>query len=78
MRNKSKDGQPIFIETELGKEKYCSGCEDYFPATNEFFYRNCKTADGQPKLTTLCKACFNERYRPHLKRCYDISHRYAA
>jgi hypothetical protein len=36
-------------------EKLCTRCQDWWPATTEFFY-----ADGD-KLTAYCKACWQER-----------------
>ena len=35
---------PKTIETELGTEKYCNGCEAYDPESKEFFFgRNSKS-----------------------------------
>ena len=68
----------LFIKTELGKEKYCKGCDDYFPSTKQFFYGtgyNSKVT-GEPLLETLCKACYKEKYKPNYVRCYNVAHRY--
>lgn len=48
----------IYIHTELGLEKRCPCCHDYYPYDNEFFYRN-----GINKYTAQCKACYIENYR---------------
>ena len=65
------------IKTELGTEKLCICCGEYFPATKEFFYGvGRKKKDGTPRLEANCKACYKERFKPWVKRCYDVSHRY--
>lgn len=69
--------KPKFIETELGTEKYCKGCDDHYPATKEFFFGAGKyKKDGTARLETLCKACYNEKYGRSLIRSNDVSHRY--
>ena len=65
------------IETELGTEKQCIHCDEYYPETKEFFYgtgRNKK--DGSPRLEANCKACYKDRFKPWIQRCYDVAHRY--
>ena len=53
-----------FIETELGIEKLCKGCNEYFPASKEFFFgTGYVKKDGSESLETLCKACYVEKYR---------------
>ena len=44
-----------FITTDTGLEKLCSRCQDYWPATEEFFW---KRGIG---LHSYCRACCNER-----------------
>lgn len=69
--------KPKTIETELGTEKYCKGCDDYYPATREFFFGTSKTKrDGTLRLETLCKACYKEKYNRSLIRTNNVSHRY--
>lgn len=69
--------KPRYIKTELGSEKYCKGCDDYFPATKEFFFGTGRVKkDGTHCLETLCKACYKEKYKPHFVKTYNISHRY--
>lgn len=42
---------------ELGREKFCSRCKEWWPADLEFFYANPgKVAD----LSDWCKACYRE------------------
>ncbi len=65
-----------YIETELGTEKECIHCGDYFPATKEFFYGTGYKKDGSPCLEANCKACYKERFKPWIQRCYDVAHRY--
>ncbi|MFP3343347.1 hypothetical protein R0J87_12635 [Halomonas sp. SIMBA_159] len=38
-------------------DKFCSGCQEYYPADTEFFYRDRREADG---LRSKCKACYSE------------------
>jgi len=40
-------------ETELGTEKWCPRCEEWWPADPEFFWR---TSSG---LFYCCKACYH-------------------
>ena len=69
--------KPKTIETELGTEKYCKGCDDYYPETKEFFFGTSKTKrDGTPYLEALCKACYNAKYKRSLTRTNNVSHRY--
>lgn len=53
---------PATIITELGKEKRCYRCGDYWPADREFFYyRNGKPHD-------MCRACENEYNAEYRRR----------
>lgn len=65
---------PKYIQTELGTEKYCKGCGEYYPADREFF---CTTSyvkkDGTRKLSALCRDCYNQRYRPSKTRDVHIT-----
>lgn len=47
----------VFQITDLGLEKRCSKCREYFPADNEFFYPNGGSPDG---LCDWCKACYQQ------------------
>ena len=60
-------------------EKHCTGCDDYYPATKEFFYgtkKNKVKRNGLPFLETLCKACYCERYNRSQTRSNDVAYRY--
>jgi hypothetical protein len=46
-----------FAFTELGLEKRCSVCGEYFPADTEFFYAQNYRPEG---LSCGCKACSRE------------------
>ena len=60
--------KPRYIETELGLEKYCKGCDEYYPAEKEFFYgTGIFKKDGSHCLETLCKACYVEKYKSSRK-----------
>ena len=47
----------MIIHTELGLEKSCGRCDDFWPADEEFFH---KRGEG---LHSYCKACVSERCR---------------
>lgn len=51
----------LYIYTELGCEKRCSACGEYYPLDNEFFYRK-GIKNGQVKYTAQCKACHVQNY----------------
>ncbi|MHA3051130.1 hypothetical protein [Acinetobacter sp. ANC 4640] len=60
--------KPRYIQTELGTEKYCKGCDEYYPAEKEFFYgTGYLKKDGSCCLETLCKACYAEKYKSSRK-----------
>lgn len=48
-------------QTEIGEEKCCSQCKDFWPNTPEFFYHQ-KKAKGA--LMAMCKACYIQRRWP--------------
>lgn len=56
--------KPMYIFTELGKEKLCKYCDDYYPLDDEFFYhRMKKTKTGMHKqYEAVCKACYPIHY----------------
>ena len=53
---------PIYINTELGKEKRCGNCNEYFPFDEEFFYKNGFKKHKQ-QWSSFCIACYIEKYR---------------
>jgi hypothetical protein len=62
------------VETELGTEKLCRDCQDYYPMTKEFFFgRNSKSGF---KFDPICKACYKEKYGRSLIRTNNVEHRY--
>lgn len=68
-----------YIETELGIEKKCIHCGEYYPATKEFFYGTGQfKKDGTAYLEGNCKACYKEKFKPWVKRSYDVSHKYSS
>lgn len=52
----------LYIKTELGIEKCCPRCNEYFPFDEEFFFKN-GFKNGIQKWTARCKACYLECYR---------------
>lgn len=52
-------GRPITMARvgELGAERCCSRCREWWPADGEFFYTSSGTRDG---LHDWCKACYRE------------------
>ena len=52
----------IHIFTELGHEKLCPMCGEYFPLDEDFFYRN-GFKRGIQQWAGRCKACYVETYR---------------
>ncbi|MDV2469814.1 hypothetical protein QR674_12570 [Acinetobacter chinensis] len=57
----------IYVHTDLGTEKRCTRCHEYWPLDEEFFYKNgFKSAVQQ--WSAQCKACYVVSYRAG----YDI------
>lgn len=52
----------VFIYTELGTERLCSTCGEFYPFDEEFFNKN-GIRNGRQQWTSKCKACFSELYR---------------
>lgn len=63
---------PKFIETELGTEKLCIECQEYWPLDNEFWftYRNKPNKNGERSTgyEAACKCCYDIRYRPQHRK----------
>ncbi len=61
--------KPKFIETELGAEKLCIECQEYWPLDNEFWFTHRNKPNKQGVRTigyeAACKCCYDIRYRPH-------------
>lgn len=55
MAKRKKDAPPIMRETPEGvQEKYCPGCDEYHPATLEYFYQDRRSKTG---LSSWCRTC---------------------
>ena len=54
---------PKFITTELGKEKQCTCCGDYYPIHKDFFYKDGLSKQGRQLYTSQCKACYKFNYQ---------------
>lgn len=57
---------PKFIETELGREKFCKHCQEYWPLDHEFFghtKRKRKSGTIAIEYQSLCKSCYKKKYR---------------
>jgi hypothetical protein len=38
-------------------DKFCPGCQEFYPADTDFFYRDRRESD---RLRSRCKACYSE------------------
>ncbi len=59
--------KPMYIFTELGKEKLCKHCDEYWPTDSEFWYMiKFKSKEGliEFKPDSACKGCYDAVYRP--------------
>lgn len=54
-------GQPLFVQSEIGLEKLCKVCMDYWPADTEFFWKSNIGAGG---IFDICKCCAREARLP--------------
>jgi hypothetical protein len=52
-------------DEELGLQKHCPRCDDWWPADAEFFYSHKRR--GRVELDTWCRACWQE-YRAEYKK----------
>jgi hypothetical protein len=50
---------PQVIETELGLERQCIHCAEWWPLDGEFYYRN---PNGHRGFEGICRACKSERH----------------
>lgn len=67
----AKEKLPKYIETELGKEKLCKHCGEYWPIDSEFWFMikeklNDETLKHRPD--SACKGCYDMVYRPHKRK----------
>jgi hypothetical protein len=57
-------------EEEVGLQKQCAHCLDWWPCDAEFFYRDNARKDG---LNSYCKACWDEiKRRPSKPRALPL------
>nr|WP_314367242.1 hypothetical protein [uncultured Acinetobacter sp.] len=64
------DKLPKYIWTDLGKEKLCIECKEYFPADTDFFWATGRIKkNGETQIAAACKVCFDKRYK---RRKYKI------
>ena len=60
---KYRKAKAIDEETELGLERQCKRCLEFFPLDNEFFFIKKKSISGI-SYQHQCKACYKEQYYP--------------
>ena len=53
-----------YLITDIGLERYCSKCEEFWPADTEFFWTAPSNATG---LHCYCKACYASWKRTRTK-----------
>lgn len=56
------------IETELGTERRCTRCKEYWPEDREFFYTSKRINRATVDIQQPCKACFDEMKRVSRKK----------
>lgn len=67
MQKKPHRRNPIIIQTELGTEKQCIACNEFFPLDKEFWWHNGYTKrNGEKSWCAACKSCYNTYYRRRL------------
>ncbi|WP_318515000.1 hypothetical protein ACN08P_11310 [Photobacterium leiognathi subsp. mandapamensis] len=54
-----------FTITELGIEKKCTMCGEWYPFDDEFYQPYFKKAESRFYVKAECKACCTERHRKH-------------
>lgn len=70
--------KPKYIETELGTEKLCICCDEYYPLDDEFFFHRIrKNKMGEKKqYEAPCKACYPIHYNKQTSGRYSIKSNY--
>ena len=65
--------KPKYIETELGREKLCIRCDEYFPLDDEFFFHRIRKDRGnQKQYESVCKACYPIHYNKKTSGRYSV------
>lgn len=49
-----------YRQTEIGIEKRCSHCGEYWPVDNEFYAR--QKEPGGERASAMCLACYAQKY----------------
>lgn len=62
-----EDVPPKLIETEIGIEKYCTDCREYWPR-DEFFFLwkwmpSAATGEKYKQYVHICRDCYDKRYK---------------
>ncbi|MDH2493673.1 hypothetical protein QDR31_01015 [Acinetobacter baumannii] len=68
---KEQQAKPRYIFTDLGKEKLCKHCQEYWPVDSEFWFMvKAKLKDGSVvhRPDSACKGCYDHTYRPNLSK----------
>ena len=55
-----------YIETDLGREKLCIHCNDYYPLDGQFWVSKkvtLKSGIQTVRFYSACKGCYQERYK---------------
>ena len=60
----------VMDDPELGPVRWCSGCADWWPLDDEFFYIQTRLSTASRPFTTYqCRACHIDRMRrDHIRR----------
>ena len=69
--NNTLPKQPKFIETELGTEKLCIECQEYWPLDDEFWFSRKSRSAKDPSsrlFEAACKCCYYIRYKPGTRK----------
>lgn len=67
----AQSAKPRYIFTDLGKEKLCKHCQEYWPVDSEFWFMvKAKLKDGSVvhRPDSACKGCYDNTYRPDLSK----------
>lgn len=64
MEMKPHRTKPVIVQTELGLEKQCIACKEFFPLDKEFWWHNGHTKkNGEKSWCAACKSCYNTYYK---------------
>lgn len=70
-QQQAQTAKPRYIFSDLGKEKLCKHCQEYWPVDSEFWFMvKAKLKDGSVvhRPDSACKGCYDNTYRPHLSK----------